>query len=283
MSNISPPVGGQDSIHVTQEAVDFNESGLSIDRDQTAVSDGKIELGKVVDSKTLSNNWSTGSISYDAGVTLQPNETLTEIRYELKENATSSANRVYIERVGSNLEIGSDSVDGSTGVVSLSQTMTTEYEYRIMIETSTSGFGQDVEQATVSYPLDTTAFSITTGLTGDADDDSFSDDNSSAYAFERLTATTDRSADAGEATVAFDPAADIISWDLATYQADDDSETVNVDIVAADGATLKSNISSQTDISNLSVDTEPQIKITLSRSDSANNPHVDYAARRFTR
>lgn len=89
----------------------------------------------------------------------------------------------------------------------------------------------------------------------------------------------------GEATISFDSGSptNIDSWDLATFQRTLDGETVTVDVVDSNGTVLKSDISKDTDISDIATSTDVQLRANLSRSDTSNNPTLDYSARRFTR
>lgn len=92
-------------------------------------------------------------------------------------------------------------------------------------------------------------------------------------------------ATSGDALVAFDSGvpADIDSWDLATSQRTLDGETVTIDVEDSNGTVLKSDISKDTDISDIANSTDVQLRANLSRNNTANNPTVDYLARRFTR
>ena len=76
---------------------------------------------------------------------------------------------------------------------------------------------------------------------------------------------------------------DIDSWDLATYQRTLDGETVTVDIEDSTGTVLKSDVSKDTDISDIAASTDVQLRANISRNNTSNNPTLDYAARRFTR
>ncbi len=82
--------------------------------------------------------------------------------------------------------------------------------------------------------------------------------------------------------------ADIKAWDLVTYQITPDGETVTVDIQeSADGGSTWvdafTNIDQNFDISTIDPTHLVRFKVNLSRVDTANNPTVDYLARRFVR
>lgn len=89
----------------------------------------------------------------------------------------------------------------------------------------------------------------------------------------------------GNALVSFDSGVpnDIKSYDLATFQRTLDGETVTIDVEDSNGNVLKSDISKNTDISDITTSTDVQLRANLSRNDTSNNPTVDYLARRFTR
>jgi hypothetical protein len=92
-------------------------------------------------------------------------------------------------------------------------------------------------------------------------------------------------AKSGDALIEWDSGSpsDIDSWDLATFQRTLSSETVTVDVEDSNGTVLKSDISKDTDISDIATSTDVRLRANLSRTDTANNPAVDYLARRFTR
>jgi len=89
----------------------------------------------------------------------------------------------------------------------------------------------------------------------------------------------------GDVLTKFDSGApaDIDSYDLATFQRTLDGETVTIDVEDSSGTVLKSDISKDTDISDIATSTDVQLRANLSRNDTANNPTVDYLARRFVR
>jgi hypothetical protein len=120
--------------------------------------------------------------------------------------------------------------------------------------------------------------------TGDFDDGgkagvairSFSDDSLLIY---------DTGPYSGNALIAWDTGtpADIDSWDLATFQRTLDNESVTIDIEDGNTNVLRSDISQDTDISDIPVSTDIQLRVTITQADAANNPTCDYLARRFTR
>jgi len=89
----------------------------------------------------------------------------------------------------------------------------------------------------------------------------------------------------GELAVGWDSGVpkDIDSWDLATFQRTFDGETVTVDVEDADGNVLASDIGPNFDISSIDTGADVTLRANLSRSNTANNPTLDYVARRFTR
>jgi len=89
----------------------------------------------------------------------------------------------------------------------------------------------------------------------------------------------------GNALVSFNSGvpADIDSWDLATFQRTLDGETVTVDVEDDSGNVLFSDIGPNFDISTVDTSKNVTLRANLSRNDTANNPTLDYAARRFTR
>ena len=89
----------------------------------------------------------------------------------------------------------------------------------------------------------------------------------------------------GSAIVEWDTGvpSDIKSWDLATYQATLDGETVTVDILDGNDSVLHSDVSQNFDISTVANTKNVKIKANLSRASTSNNPTFDYAARRWVR
>jgi len=92
-------------------------------------------------------------------------------------------------------------------------------------------------------------------------------------------------ANSGDALVSFETGSpsDIASYDIATFQRTTDGETVTVDVEDSTGTVLKPDISKDTDISDIATTTDVQLRVNLSRNNTANNPTVDYIARGFTR
>jgi hypothetical protein len=89
----------------------------------------------------------------------------------------------------------------------------------------------------------------------------------------------------GDAVIQFDSGvpADIEAYDLAAFQSSDDGETVTVDVEDGSGTVLYSDITQNFDITTVDPSKNVKLRANLSRSNTANNPTVDYAARRYTR
>lgn len=87
----------------------------------------------------------------------------------------------------------------------------------------------------------------------------------------------------GDALIEWPTESDIESWDLATFQRTLDTETVTVDVEDSAGNVLFSDISQNFDISTVDTTKNVALRANLSRADTANNPTLDYAARRYVR
>lgn len=87
----------------------------------------------------------------------------------------------------------------------------------------------------------------------------------------------------GDVLVEWGAPSDIESWDLATFQRTLANETVTVDVEDGSNNVLHSDISENFDISTVADSTNVQIRASLSRANTANNPTLDYAARRYVR
>ena len=74
---------------------------------------------------------------------------------------------------------------------------------------------------------------------------------------------------------------DVFAFDLATFQKTLDGETVTMDVEDGGGATLFSDISRNFDISSIGPTTDVQLHAFLSRTDTNNNPTLDFAAMRY--
>jgi hypothetical protein len=85
----------------------------------------------------------------------------------------------------------------------------------------------------------------------------------------------------GDALIEWDKGVptDIFEWDVATYTATEDGETVTVDVEDGQGNVLLSDISRNTDISSIATSENVTLRVNLSRSDTSNNPTLDSAYR----
>jgi hypothetical protein len=92
-------------------------------------------------------------------------------------------------------------------------------------------------------------------------------------------------ATSGDALIEWDSGvpADIDSYDLVSFQATEDGETVTVDVEDGSGTVLYADVDPNFDITTVDPSKTVKLRANLSRSNTANNPTVDYAARRYTR
>jgi hypothetical protein len=92
-------------------------------------------------------------------------------------------------------------------------------------------------------------------------------------------------AKSGNALVEFDSGVpeDISAYDLISFQRTPDGETVTVDVEDGGGAVLFSDVGRNFDISSVDPSKNVKIRANLARSNNANDPTFDFAARRFIR
>ncbi len=260
-------------VQETEEASTFNESDVTVSKADVVVQNDSISL---VDNETVSRpaDDTSATLNNKYGVRINPNTKLesADITATIS-SLTSGLGHVYLYDVSDGTLV--DDVTGSFSggdTVTLSGTLQEGQAYNLVADNDGADYttGYISESASVSG----VAVDITGGASGSTS--TFSDTNN-------IVDVAVPSVSSGEATVSWLAPSDIKSWDLATFQRTLNNESVTIDVLDGSGSVLFSDISQNFDISTVDTAKNVQIRASLSRSDTANNPTFDYAARRFVR
>jgi hypothetical protein len=319
-TSITDPEGNtvtslSDPVRVTEETSTFSESNVVITTNKTKISSGSTSLNDRATEDFfpddfedgVDSNWtgSTGSLSATTNVVLDGSQSGVL-------ETTNTGDEVFFsgldEKDNLRVLVQSDTDFGNTGDsfgidvrspngdamgrlefddgggLDLSSG-STSFSWSID-ETYEVVFDYDFVNSEVDYKIDGTKVgnnSINGNSIGEVEalNRTFNDGGTRKFYFDAKTFTPKT----GFVSVAFDSGSpsDIDSWDLATFQRTLDNETVTVDVEDSNGNVLKSDISKDTDISDIATSTDVQLRANLSRNDTSNNPTLDYVARRFTR
>lgn len=270
-----------DPVRVTEEASTFSESGVTVTNNKTTLDNGSVKLPDVILGTTAdrTNDDDSTSATRRRGIQINPNTNIDGIQLTLSQN-TSGATTAYLvnDSTGTDLQTVDISGKSAGDTVEFIETLSSGTEFRAVADdngnTYTAGFFDTGTLTTFS----STDIDITAGMDGGSEVTFYAN-------FTDVTAITATDPSSGDALVSFDSGSpsDIGSYDLATFQRTVDSETATIDVEDSNGNVLKSDISKDEDISDIAVSKDVQFRANLSRNDTANNPTIDYLARRFTR
>jgi hypothetical protein len=275
-----------DPVRVTEEAVTFNESDISVDLTRTNISGGSISLGSKISRPT-----DTGADAGDSGgygIRINPNRDLSSITVTLSTNTgpvvdvfVTDANENILDEKFGPLNTAGQRPFNAGDQVTLTASLNSGQDFHVGVFDNGNTYSAG-RTSNASFPFESPALDIDTSV-----QDAHPSDGAGVSTISRFYAFSSVSvqSNSGDALIGFDSGvpADIDSYDLATFQRTLDNEAVTVDVEDSNGNVLFSDISQNFDIS--SVDTSKNVKLraNLSRTDSSNNPTVDYLARRFTR
>jgi len=266
-----PPVA------TTEEAITFGESDVSLSTNNTEVSGGSVDLVEGPTGNVVSRDPddSSNSLTNRAGLVINPNTDLTGVI--VTESGNTSASTAYLQDTNGNVL---DSAGLSGGEATLSSSLTTGTKYYVGLDGGGSGYTQGSNNST-SFDYSGTDLDIVNGVHSMGSGGSPT--SSTAYSIIDVEGVLD--ATDGSVTVSWDTGVPegINSWDLATFSRTLDGETVTIDVLDGSGTVLFSDIGQNFDISTVDNSKDVQIRANLSRSNTSNNPRLDYAARRFTR
>lgn len=281
MSDFSNPPG--DPVRVTEEASTFTESDVNVIKNGTAKNSGSIELsfnGSVVSRPSDDDSFSTTA---GRGLVINPNTSLNGVAVTLSSNV-GSVQDVFVADTNENILAQKTGGFNSGDTVNLLTSLNSGIDYYVAVYNDGNSYTAG-SRSNISYPRTSSDVDIVNGVFGAHPNDGSSVSTSNNAANISTIKALNTKANSGDVLISFDSGspADIKSYDLATFQRTLDNETLTVDVVDSNGTVLKSDISKDTDISDIATTTDVQLRANLSRNDSANNPTLDYAARRFTR
>lgn len=268
---------------VLDEAVAFDGSdGESVTNNKTTVSAGSIAL-KSQSQDTASRPDDDGSGSYNEarGIQINPNVTINEIEVTFSSNL-SGAGRVFVSDMNGNVIVektgGPYSGGGTETFAGLSLSSGTDYMIGLYDDGSDYTWGS---YTSPSFPYTSSTVDITSGASGGYGS-SVSAGGGSPYNILSVKGTRTAKT-SGDALISWPYPDDPQAWDLASFQRTLDSETVTIDVEDGAGNVLFSDIGRNFDLSTIDSAKNVQFRVHLSRADTANNPTVDYLARRFVR
>jgi len=309
-----------DPVRVTEEASTFAESDITVTRDSVSVVSGSLQLASNIvddfedgDENVKSTEWSGWTESAENEFNVQ-NGTVISGSFSAEivadaTTATATATRIssiQTSPISFKIRSDGDTEDNTKGtavdIPTLGKLRLQDSTNKILFEGNDTGQTWSpntnylIEYKNIDYQNDTVDVfvdGVNTGNYAAAGDLSNGIDT---IELRKVTAVSTfrgyyddilfgTKATTGDALITFDSGSpvDINSWDLATFQRTLDNETVTIDVEDSNGNVLKSDISKDTDISDIATSTDVQLRANLSRNDTSNNPTVDYLARRFTR
>jgi hypothetical protein len=270
-------------VQVREEVTSFSESGLSINPTDARVWNESIEMFAVAAGATTTRTSDNDVINSQTnrGLVISPNSDLEGVRAKISAN-TNPPDEARLEvKGGETLQTKDVSGKSSGGVVEFTEPLSGGTEYNVFLsDSSGNSWDQGFRNVSTSeYPYTGTDIDITASYSGGSETQSY------VYVFSEMTSLVeDDTLTAGESVVSFNTnPADLESWDLVSYADSPDGETVTVDVEDSNGNVLFSDIPRNFDISTVDPSVNPQFHVYLSRSDTSNEPRLDYLVRRFTR
>ncbi len=263
---------------VIEEASTFGESDVSLNLSKTEVSGSKVQLKSNARTETIStpsdngsNGWSAGD---GVGLLVNPNTSMSGLAAKISSNS-SGYSVARLKRHSDNTVLDSVDISGySTGDwVNFNASLSSGTTYQVIMDNDSANYTAGT-YGSPSFPYSGTDFDITNGY-----EEYGSNTVSERYAWVEVARTEARTD--GSVTVSWPSPSDISAWDLATFQHTLDGESITIDVLDGSGSVLFSDIGQNFDISTVATSTDVQMRANLSRADTANNPTLDYAARRF--
>jgi hypothetical protein len=274
-----------DPVRVTQEASTFSEASIDVQLNNTQIKNGSIQLGfKSGDTVTRpDDNFQISTRQNGIGMQVNPNVSLDGLRVEIS-SLTGPVQDVFIADSSENILIEKTAGFSSGDVIDLPQPLAANTDFFVGVYNNQNDYNDGLNNST-SAPFTSPDFDVTARAFDCHPDDgqSASTPTGSSFGTFKSIASLNGDALSGDALISFGPPTDIISYDLATFQATADGETVSVDVEDGGGSVLFSDISQNIDISTVSPSTNVKLRANLSRSNTANNPTIDFLARRFIR
>ncbi len=262
-------------IRVLEEVIDFNESFITITHNNTVVNAGGIEIDDSVlnpgNTTSRTDDDSSASVTAKYGLKITAKTNMNGVRVVLS-SLTSGATTAYLLDSTGTTILASATISGGQADLVYDLQANTDY----IVAVDAGGASYTVGYVAGTYPVTGADIDIIGAFTG----------GSGAY-WAILSITSLFKVTSASAYVEFNHPSDISMWDLVTYQTTPNGETVTIDIESStDGVTWTTeftNITQNFDISTIPASKQVRFKINLSRVNTANNPRVEYLARRFIR
>lgn len=270
-------------IRVTEEASTFTENNITLTNNNTSVQNGSVELGGVSSTAIRPDDNDSFPTSQSQGVVINPNTAVTEITVEISSNTSGVQDVSVTDSNGDNILAQKTQGYTAGDTVTFNVSLSSGTDYNLVCSNDGSNFTSGNRNNT-SPPFTSTNVDIikqSAGALPSEDGPFFTTDNmTSIKSVEAISGDVTT----GDVLVSFDSGSeDIEQYDLATLQRSLDGETVTIDIEDSTGTVLKSDISPNTDISDITSSKDVRFRANLSRNNTSNNPTVDYLARRFIR
>jgi len=269
-----PPLADSMSAGLIDRAETFAESDVTVNHTATQTVSESIELHLSVSDTFVTSRSSNVFDRTEVGVEISPNETLEGVEADVAGSGdwSDGFDEVRLTRVSDDTILETDTSAGFGDTVRFERTLSSTENYYITAYDSS---------ATSDPPemSDSSASTATFDVPGGFD----SGGTAGVFAFDAVRSL--QTATSGSPTIEWSSPTDIYRWDSVLFQATPDGETVTVDVQeSTDGGSTWTTIA--TDVSRgqeITADpaNEVRLKVNLSRSDTANNPTLDAAYRRY--
>ncbi|MFT4921052.1 MAG: hypothetical protein ACI8XM_000245 [Haloarculaceae archaeon] len=256
-------------LFVTQEAVSFAESGVSLSQTGTMVSGGSLQLLDGVFASASVSYGDVNSVNNWSGVEFDLATDADDLR--AKNNGTNGNDTGIrlLDATGTVIESAMVADGGSYTFIGPFSAGT----YIIELDTEN---GYEHIAPTID---DNSEIDITSGTTAG------STDGNAAYNITQIDAI--REDTSGEVTVSYDGITDLAAWDRVTAQKEPGGGAVTYDIEVDDGtgwSVLASSVTMPFSIASVSAESDVRIVVSLSRPTTGDTtPQVPYVARRGER
>ena len=274
------PVKTDVPLFVTQEAVSFTEADVTTAGDSISLQSGTWQLSRNWYSCGTMSSSAYSSDGDEVGLQFTPKRDFSggvqvELgSYRLSEGSYTA--RLYEGDTTGTVLWSNQATYGPGDQITMPEPLTGGTSYTVTIESHHSGdFGRD----SVSLPVETNDYTI------DRHWDKDTWRTSQQRGIKRLTPLAGTQ---GSVRVMFDSIPDdLTTWDIATWQQYQNDGTVTVDVETDDGTgwtTLNADVLPPVDISDVPVDHDVRVNISVSRPSEADaSPQIPYVARRGER
>jgi len=269
---------------ILDESTAFDGSDASITLNNTEVSNGSIQLHyEVNNTNDLPNGNNSNLYSGGRGIRINPNNDLDGVRVTVT-SATGGPDPQDVFLADTNENILAEGTEGYTAgdTAILESQLSAGTRYYVGLYNNGSDYKMGYYDSG-GFPYTSTDIDVEISVNGCHPDDgrSISTFDTFLNAFTSISSVAP--ATGGNAVVEWGSPTQISSWDLATFQKTLDGESVQIDVEDGGGTTLFSDIGRNFDISTVDTSKNARLKAYLSRSNTNNNPTLDYAARRYIR